>query len=98
MPETDPSELEFQHVMESVDALHSCAVEHEAKQAGPEKEPCFENRAWIVAMAAHRLGLSLGDIGSIAEYLVDIEVEHAAVEEAVADDSSDHILDAGELE
>ena len=49
-------------------------------------------------MAMHRLGLSLGDIGQVAEHLVDIECEHAeAEEEAAALDSSDDVLDAKSL-
>lgn len=98
MKESDEAvELEFQHVIEGVDALHACAVEHESRQAGPEKEPCLENRAWIIAMAMHRMGLGVAEIGIVAEHLFDIECEHANAEADEQSEASDSILDESDI-
>jgi len=96
-PEVDP---EFERIVSAVETLETVALEHESKQSGPHKHECLENRAFIVAMAAHRLGICLADIGLVAEHLVAIEIEHAEAEaeaEESAPDSSDDILDAKSL-
>lgn len=96
-PEVDP---EFQHILDAIDTLERCAVEHESRQTSPHKGICFDNRSFIVAMAIHRMGMTLSDLGFIAEHLVDIECNHANAEEGAAkakSDTSDDVLDAKEL-
>lgn len=57
--ETDP---EFDRIVSAVETLETVALEHENRGA-VHREPCLENRCFIVAMAMSRLNLSVGDIG-----------------------------------
>lgn len=92
--EVDP---EFDRIVSAVETLERAAVEHESSRTLPHKSPCLENRAFIAALAIHRLGICLADIGVVAEHLVDIEIGHAEAESETKPDSTDDVLNAKSL-
>lgn len=87
--EVDP---EFDQIMASVETLEQCAIDHENHRTDPHKGPCWENRAYLVAVAMDRMGLAVEDIGLVARYLMDFEIEADT-----PDVPDDDVLNATEL-
>lgn len=95
--ETEP-DPKFDQIVSAIESLEVVALEHENRRTGPHRGECVENRSFIIAMAMHRLNLSVGEIGLVAEYLFDIECEHEADKaNAAPPDSSDDVLNANSL-
>src|SRR5881397_4442499 len=97
-----PEELEpeFQHAIDAVATLEKVAIEHEAKQIGPHKGPCYENRTYLIALAMDKLDLAVSDVGFVAEHLFEIqcEAEHDCGGEHDPTNTPDEILDAKEFD
>lgn len=75
---TPDLEAEFTDLFEKANALGLAAEAHDKvcqPSCGQENHECYENRVFIVALVADRLGLTLSDLGFIAEKIVDLQGE-----------------------
>jgi len=75
VPELD---TEFTALIEKANALGIAAEAHDATceaSCGHPNHECFENRVYIVALVMNRLGMSIVDVGFVADKLLEIQCE-----------------------
>lgn len=71
-------ENEFTDLIAKADALGKAAEAHDkdcTTSCGNENHECFENRCFTVALVMDRLGMSILDIGYIADKLLELQCE-----------------------
>lgn len=87
-----PNDPEFTTLLAAVDAIGKLADAHDTATDHCADHPCWENRYYTVALVMERLELTIGDVGFVAEKLLELECE------VEAEVSSDNVLDAKEIE